>query len=154
MLILCVFNVNGNDLECLEVILVVGQIVLVQWLMVLVCKVKGCGQYVCIGVMKNGVIMLVVFVIENCVYLKLGNCFELEIWILGLVDLVDLLGGDFDFVYLVGFGSYMLGEIVVKGIDGKLYVCCLFLDGVWCNINVDVYCVGIGFVWCDVWIVC
>lgn len=150
MLVLCVFNVNGNDVECVEVMLVSGQIVFVQWLLVFVCKVNVSVQYVCVGVFVDGVIMLVVLVIDNWVYLKDGNCFQFDIQVFDLGML--LLGGDFDYVYFVGIGSYIFGQIVVKGVDGKLYVCCLFLEGVWCNVNVEVYCFGVGSVWCDVWV--
>ena len=151
-LTLRVFNANGNDLERPEVTLAAGQTAPAQWPMVLARKVKGCGQHARIGVMKNGVITPVASAIENRVYLKPGNRFELETRIPGPVDPVDPPGGDFDFVYPAGLGSYTPGQTVVKGTDGKLYACRPFAEGAWCNINAEAYRPGTGSAWRDAWI--
>jgi hypothetical protein len=47
-------------------------------------------------------------------------------------------------VYPAGIGSYVPGETVVKGTDGKLYACRPFPEGAWCNINADAYRPGTG----------
>ncbi|MBO0392868.1 lytic polysaccharide monooxygenase [Stenotrophomonas maltophilia] len=153
-LTLRVFNANGNDLERPEVTLAAGQTAPAQWPMALASKVNGSAQHARVGVMKNGVITPVASATENRVYLKPGHRFELETQIPGPgpVDPVDPPGGDFDFVYPAGLGSYKPGETVVKGTDGKLYACRPFPEGAWCNINADAYRPGTGFAWRDAWI--
>jgi len=64
--------------------------------------------------MKNGVITPVASVTENRVYLKSGFTHQVDI---------RTPGGDFDHLYPAGIGSYVPGQTVVKGSDGKLYAC-------------------------------
>ncbi|PSD27295.1 cellulose-binding protein [Stenotrophomonas maltophilia] len=147
-----VFNANGNDLERVETTLAAGQTAPAQWPLALARKVNASAQHARVGVMKNGVITPVASATENRVYLKPGNRFQLETQVPGPVDPVDPPGGDFDFVYPAGLGSYTPGETVVKGTDGKLYACRPFPEGAWCNINADAYRPGTGYAWRDAWV--
>ncbi len=149
-----VFNANGNDLERVETKLAAGQTSPTQWPLALARKVNASAQHARVGVMKNGVITPVASATDNRVYLKPGNRFQLETQVPGPgpIDPVDPPGGDFDFVYPAGLGSYKPGETVVKGTDGKLYACRPFPEGAWCNINADAYRPGTGFAWRDAWI--
>ncbi|WP_288129095.1 lytic polysaccharide monooxygenase [Microbulbifer sp.] len=62
-------------------------------------------------------------------------------------------GGDYDYVYPEGIGSYVPGETVVQGSDGNLYRCRPFPEGQWCNINSAYhYAPGTGSNWSDAWI--
>ena len=62
-------------------------------------------------------------------------------------------GGDYDYVYPQGIGSYVPGETVVQGSDGNLYQCRPFPEGQWCNINSAYhYGPGSGANWADAWI--
>ncbi|KAG1402915.1 hypothetical protein G6F59_012828 [Rhizopus arrhizus] len=54
--------------------------------------------------------------------------------------------------YRAGIGSYLPGQTVVKGTDGKLYACRPFPEGAWCNINAEAYRPGTGSAWRDAWI--
>lgn len=93
--------------------------------------------------MKNGVITPVASVTENRVYLKSGFTHQVDI---------RTPGGDFDHLYPAGIGSYVPGQTVVKGSDGKLYACRPFPKGAWCTINIAAYVPGVGYAWRDAWL--
>lgn len=62
-------------------------------------------------------------------------------------------GGDYDYVYPVGLGSYIPGETVVLGSDGQRYQCRPSPEGLWCNINSPLhYAPANGSDWQDAWI--
>ncbi|MGF1698963.1 lytic polysaccharide monooxygenase [Photobacterium makurazakiensis] len=62
-------------------------------------------------------------------------------------------GGDYDFEYPEGIGSYVPGETVVLGRDGSTYECRPFPEGGWCNIDSAAhYEPGFGSAWQDAWI--
>ncbi len=146
-----VFNANGNDVERPEITLVAGQTGATQWPLVLARKVNASARHARIGVLENGVIRPVASATENRVYLTPGHRFQLDTRVPD-PDPVDPPPGDYDFVYPAGLGSYIPGQTVVKGTDGKLYACRPFPEGAWCNINADAYRPGTGFAWRDAWI--
>ncbi|WP_052260608.1 lytic polysaccharide monooxygenase [Photobacterium gaetbulicola] len=62
-------------------------------------------------------------------------------------------GGDYDYAYPEGIGSYEPGETVVLGRDGNTYQCRPFPEGGWCNIDSPYhYEPGYGSAWQDAWI--
>ena len=62
-------------------------------------------------------------------------------------------GGNYDYVYPAGIGSYVPGQTVVLGSDGNRYRCKPFPEGGWCNVNSAAhYGPGTGAVWQDAWI--
>lgn len=62
-------------------------------------------------------------------------------------------GGEYDFEYPQGVGSYVPGETVVLGRDGNTYQCRPFPEGGWCNIDSAAhYEPGFGSAWKDAWI--
>ncbi len=81
---------------------------------------------------------------ENRVYLKPGNRSQLETKAPGTGPIDPPPGGDHDYVYPDGIGSYKPGETVVNGTDGKLYARRPLAEGAWCNINADAYRLGTG----------
>ncbi|MFC6635833.1 PKD domain-containing protein [Microbulbifer taiwanensis] len=61
-------------------------------------------------------------------------------------------GGDYDYAYPDGIGSYVPGETVVLGSDGNRYQCRPFPEGGWCNVNSPHhYAPGTGANWQDAW---
>jgi chitin-binding protein len=144
-----VFNANGNDVEKPEVTLAAGQTAATQWPLVLARKVNAIARHARVGVLQNGVITPVASATQNRVYVTPGHSFLLETH---LPDPVDPPPGDYDFVYPDGIGSYVPGQTVVKGTDGKLYACRPFPEGAWCNINAEPYRPGTGSAWRDAWI--
>ncbi len=146
-----VFNANGNDVERPEITLVAGQTGATQWPLALARKVNAGARHARVGVLENGVITPVASATENRVYLTPGHRFQLDTRVPD-PDPVDPPPGDYDFVYPAGLGSYIPGQTVVKGTDGKLYACRPFPEGAWCNINADAYRPGTGFAWRDAWI--
>ena len=150
-LTLRVFNGNGNDLERPEITLAAGQTGATQWPLALARKVNASAQHARVGVLKNGVITPVASATENRVYLTPGHLFQLDTRMPD-PDPVDPPPGDYDFVYPAGIGSYIPGQTVVKGTDGKLYACRPFPEGAWCNVNAEAYRPGTGSAWRDAWI--
>lgn len=146
-----VFNANGNDVERPEITLGAGQTGATQWPLALARKVNTSAQHARVGVLQNGVITPVASATENRVYLTPGHRFQLDTRVPD-PDPVDPPPGDYDFVYPAGIGSYIPGQTVVKGTDGKLYACRPFPEGAWCNINADAYRPGTGYAWRDAWI--
>ncbi|MDV5169477.1 lytic polysaccharide monooxygenase [Photobacterium rosenbergii] len=62
-------------------------------------------------------------------------------------------GGDYDYAYPDGIGSYVPGETVVLSRDGNTYQCRPFPEGGWCNIDsAHHYEPGFGSAWQDAWI--
>lgn len=62
-------------------------------------------------------------------------------------------GGEHDFAYPEGIGSYVPGQTVVLGRDGSTYQCRPFPEGGWCNIDSPYhYEPGFGSAWQDAWI--
>lgn len=59
-------------------------------------------------------------------------------------------GGDFDFAYPEGIGSYGPGNVVL-GTDGSLYECRPFPNSGWCNQSELYYAPGTGLAWADAW---
>jgi chitin-binding protein len=152
-LTLRVFNAQGNDLERPEITLAAGQTAANQWPLALAHAVNASAQQARVGVMNNGVIRPIASATENRVYLKPGHRFQLDTRVPDPVDPVDPPpGGDYDFVYPAGLGSYKPGETVVKGTDGKLYACRPFPEGAWCNVNAEAYRPGVGSAWRDAWV--
>lgn len=146
-----VFNANGNDVERPEITLGAGQTGATQWPLALARKVNTSAQHARVGVLQNGVITPVASATENRVYLTPGHRFQLDTRVPD-PDPVDPPPGDYDFVYPAGLGSYIPGQTVVKGTDGKLYACRPFPEGAWCNINAEPYRPGTGSAWRDAWI--
>ncbi len=146
-----VFNANGNDVERPEITLGAGQTGATQWPLVLARKVNASAQHARVGVLQDGVITPVASATENRVYLTPGHRFQLDTRMPD-PDPVDPPPGDYDFVYPDGLGSYIPGQTVVKGTDGKLYACRPFPEGAWCNINAEPYRPGTGSAWRDAWI--
>ncbi|WP_313419582.1 lytic polysaccharide monooxygenase [Stenotrophomonas sp.] len=146
-----VFNASGNDVERPEITLAAGQTGATQWPLALARKVNAGARHARVGVLENGVITPVASATENRVYLTPGHRFQLDTRVPD-PDPVDPPPGDYDFVYPAGLGSYIPGQTVVKGTDGKLYACRPFPEGAWCNINADAYRPGTGFAWRDAWI--
>lgn len=61
-------------------------------------------------------------------------------------------GGNYDYVYPDGIGSYVPGETVVLGSDGNRYQCKPFPYGDWCNVDSAFhYAPGTGTNWQDAW---
>lgn len=61
-------------------------------------------------------------------------------------------GGDYDFAYPEGIGSYIPGQTVVLGRDGITYKCRTFPEGGWCNIDSPHhYEPGFGSAWEQAW---
>ncbi|WP_303637179.1 lytic polysaccharide monooxygenase auxiliary activity family 9 protein [Stenotrophomonas tuberculopleuritidis] len=144
-----VFNAQGNDLERPEVTLTAGQTGAAQWPLALARTVNASAQHARVGVMHNGVITPVASATANRVYLTPGHRFQLDT---RAPDPVEPPPGDYDFVYPAGIGSYIPGQTVVKGTDGKLYACRPFPEGAWCNVNAEAYRPGTGSAWRDAWI--
>lgn len=149
-LALRVFNANGNDVERVEATLASGQTAAAQWPLVLARKVNASAQHARVGVLANGVITPSASATANRVYLKDGNRFQLDTKVPD--PGTPSPGGDYDSVYPVGIGSYIPGQTVVKGSDGKLYACRPRPQGAWCNVNADAYRPGVGSAWRDAWI--
>lgn len=146
-----VFNANGNDVERPEITLVANQTGATQWPLALARKVNASARHARVGVLQNGVITPVASATENRVYLTPGHRFQLDTRVPD-PDPIDPPPGDYDFVYPAGLGSYIPGQTVVKGTDGKLYACRPFPEGAWCNINAEPYRPGTGSAWRDAWI--
>ncbi len=146
-----VFNANGNDVERPEITLAAGQTGATQWPLALARKVNASAQHARVGVLQNGVITPVASATENRVYLTPGHRFQLDTRVPD-PDPIDPPPGDFDYIYPAGIGSYIPGQTVVKGTDGKLYACRPFPEGAWCNINAQAYHPGTGSAWRDAWI--
>ncbi|WP_313140531.1 lytic polysaccharide monooxygenase [Stenotrophomonas sp.] len=146
-----VFNANGNDVERPEITLAAGQTGATQWPLALARKVNASAQHARVGVLQNGVITPVASATENRVYLTPGHRFQLDTRVPD-PDPIDPPPGDFDYIYPAGIGSYIPGQTVVKGTDGKLYACRPFPEGAWCNINAEPYRPGTGSAWRDAWI--
>lgn len=149
-LALRVFNANGNDVERVEATLASGQTAATQWPLALARKVNASAQHARVGVLANGVITPSASATANRVYLKDGNRFQLDTQVPD--PGTPSPGGDFDHVYPAGIGSYVPGQTVVKGTDGKLYACRPFPEGAWCNVNAEAYRPGVGAAWRDAWI--
>ena len=149
-LALRVFNAGGNDVERVEVTLASGQTTAAQWPLALARKVNASAQHARVGVLSNGVITPAASATDNRVYLKDGNRFQLDTRVPD--PGTPSPGGDFDHVYPAGIGSYVPGQTVVKGSDGKLYACRPFPEGAWCNVNAEAYRPGVGAAWRDAWI--
>ncbi len=147
-----VFNTAGNDVEQVDVVLASGQTAPTQWPLVLARKVNASAAQARVGILRNGVITPVASATENRVYLRPGHRFQLDTKVPDPVDPVDPPDGDYDYVYPAGIGSYVPGQTVVKGTDGKLYACRPFPEGAWCNINAEPYRPGVGSAWRDAWI--
>ncbi|MCF7752242.1 lytic polysaccharide monooxygenase [Bacillus subtilis subsp. subtilis] len=143
-----VFNAAGNDVERVDTTLAAGQTAPAQWPLRLGSTVNATAMHARVGVLRNGVITPMASATANRVYLKAGNQFQLDV---GSPE-VPPPDGDYDFVYPAGIGSYIPGQTVVKGTDGKLYACRPFPEGAWCNINADAYRPGTGSAWRDAWI--
>lgn len=60
-------------------------------------------------------------------------------------------GGEADYVYPEGIGSYEEGTIV-EGADGNLYRCRPFPNSGWCNQSGLYYAPGTGLAWQDAWV--
>ncbi len=61
-------------------------------------------------------------------------------------------GGDYDYAYPAGIGSYVAGQTVVLGSDSNRYRCRPFPEGGWCNVNSAFhYAPGTGTNWQDAW---
>ncbi|WP_346836408.1 lytic polysaccharide monooxygenase [Microbulbifer sp. SAOS-129_SWC] len=61
-------------------------------------------------------------------------------------------GGNYDYAYPDGIGSYVPGETVVLGSDGNRYQCRPWPYGDWCNIDSAYhYAPGSGVNWQDAW---
>ncbi len=146
-----VFNANGNDVERPEITLAAGQTGATQWPLALARKVNASARHARVGVLENGVITPVASATENRVYLTPGHRFQLDTRVPD-PDPIDPPPGDYDYVYPAGLGSYIPGQTVVKGTDGKLYACRPFPEGAWCNINAEPYRPGTGSAWRDAWI--
>ncbi len=146
-----VFNANGNDVERPEITLAAGQTGATQWPLALARKVNASARHARVGVLENGVITPVASATDNRVYLTPGHRFQLDTRVPD-PDPIDPPPGDYDFVYPAGLGSYIPGQTVVKGTDGKLYACRPFPEGAWCNINAEPYRPGTGSAWRDAWI--
>ncbi|MCC7634474.1 lytic polysaccharide monooxygenase [Stenotrophomonas rhizophila] len=140
-----VFNANGSDAERITATLAAGQTAAAQWPLALARKVNGSARQARIGVLTNGVITPIASATANRVYLQRGLTHQIDI---RLPD----PGGDYDYVYPAGIGSYVPGQTVVKASDGKRYACRPFPEGGWCNINADAYRPGTGSAWRDAWI--
>ena len=149
-LALRVFNANGNDVERVEATLASGQTAAAQWPLVLARTVNASAQHARVGVLSNGVITPAASATDNRVYLKDGNRFQLDTRVPDAGT--PSPGGDFDHVYPAGIGSYVPGQTVVKGTDGKLYACRPFPEGAWCNVNAEAYRPGMGSAWRDAWV--
>ena len=149
-LALRVFNANGNDVERVEATLASGQTAAAQWPLVLARTVNASAQHARVGVLSNGVITPAASATDNRVYLKDGNRFQLDTRVPDAGT--PSPGGDFDHVYPAGIGSYVPGQTVVKGTDGKLYACRPFPEGAWCNVNAEAYRPGVGSAWRDAWV--
>ncbi|MCU1055696.1 lytic polysaccharide monooxygenase [Stenotrophomonas maltophilia] len=149
-LALRVFNANGNDVERVEATLASGQTAAAQWPLVLARTVNASAQHARVGVLSNGVITPAASATDNRVYLKDGNRFQLDTRVPDAGT--PSPGGDFDHVYPAGIGSYVPGQTVVKGPDGKLYACRPFPEGAWCNVNAEAYRPGVGSAWRDAWV--
>ncbi|KAF1013028.1 MAG: Chitin-binding protein CbpD [Stenotrophomonas maltophilia] len=149
-LALRVFNAGGNDVERVEATLASGQTAPGQWPLVLARKVNASAQQARAGVLRDGVITPVPSATENRVFLKPGQRFQLDT---RLPDTgTPAPGGEFDHVYPAGIGSYVPGQTVVKGSDGKLYACRPFPQGGWCNVSGEAYRPGVGSAWRDAWV--
>lgn len=144
-----VFNMAGNDVEQVDVVLASGQTAPAQWPLVLARKVNASAARARVGILRNGVITPVASATANRVYLRPGHRFQLDTKV---PDPVDPPPGDYDYVYPAGIGSYVPGQTVVKGNDGKLYACRPFPEGAWCNIHAAAYNPGVGSDWRDAWI--
>jgi len=142
---------NGNDVERPEITLAAGQTGATQWPLALARKVNASARHARVGVLENGVITPVASATENRVYLTPGHRFQLDTRVPD-PDPIDPPPGDYDYVYPAGLGSYIPGQTVVKGTDGKLYACRPFPEGAWCNINAEPYRPGTGSAWRDAWI--
>ncbi|MCX2833669.1 Predicted carbohydrate-binding protein, contains CBM5 and CBM33 domains [Microbulbifer thermotolerans] len=60
--------------------------------------------------------------------------------------------GGYDYVYPEAIGSYVPGETIVLGSDGKRYQCRPWPYGDWCNVNSAYhYAPGTGANWQDAW---
>ncbi|PTS79815.1 cellulose-binding protein [Stenotrophomonas sp. HMWF022] len=138
-----VFNGSGGDAERVSTTLPSGQTAPTQWPLYVARKVNSSAVNARIGVMNNGVITPVASATANRVYLKQGFTHQVDI---------RTPGEDFDHLYPAGIGSYVPGQTVVKGSDGKLYACRPFPEGAWCNINAAAYVPGVGYAWRDAWL--
>lgn len=144
-----VFKANGSDAERIKTTLAAGQTSAAQWPLQLARRVNASASQARIGVMRNGVITPVASATANRVYLQRGLSHQLDV---RLPNIDPPPVGDYDHVYPAGIGSYVPGQTVVKGTDGKLYACRPFPEGAWCNINADAYRPGTGSAWRDAWI--
>lgn len=144
-----VFKANGSDAERIKTTLAAGQTSAAQWPLQLARRVNASASRARIGVMRNGVITPVASATANRVYLQRGLSHQLDV---RLPNIDPPPVGDYDHVYPAGIGSYVPGQTVVKGTDGKLYACRPFPEGAWCNINADAYRPGTGSAWRDAWI--
>lgn len=61
-------------------------------------------------------------------------------------------GGNYDYAYPAGIGSYVPGQTIVLGSDGNRYRCRPHPEGGWCNVNSAFhYAPGSGANWQDAW---
>ncbi|MFC3550628.1 lytic polysaccharide monooxygenase [Lysobacter cavernae] len=146
-----VFNANGSDAERIDTVLQVGQTSISAWPLHVAQQVNATAQYARIGVLSNGVITPIASASGNRVYLSgSGRRHQIDIRLPDTTPPPP--DGDYDHVYPQGIGSYVPGQTVVKGSDGKLYGCKPFPEGAWCNINHDAYRPGTGYAWRDAWV--